>query len=137
MCFGFASSRLVRGMCFVLVAGLVVAPMGCSGGGGSSTPPSPPADVTAASQAGAVALSWNGAADATGYNVYRSTSPAPDATGEPVNGGTSVEGTAYTDDTAENGTRYYYRVTAVGDGGESEASSEVSARPFSTPPDRP
>lgn len=137
MCFGFASSRLVRGMCFVLVAGLVVAPMGCSGGGGSSTPPSPPADVTAASQDGAVALSWNGAADATGYNVYRTTASTSGTSGTPINGDAPVGQTAYTDDAAENGTRYYYRVTAVGDGGESEASSEVSARPFSTPPDRP
>jgi len=125
-------------MLLVLVAGLAVAPMGCSGGGGSSTPPpSPPAGVEASSQDGAVALTWEGAADATGYNVYRTTASASGVSGSPVNGGTPVGQTTYTDETAENGTRYYYRVTAVGEGGESDASSEVSARPFSTPPDRP
>jgi fibronectin type 3 domain-containing protein len=124
-------------MLLVLVAGLAVAPMGCSGGGGSSPPPPSPAGVEAASQDGAVVLTWEGTADATGYNVYRTTASASGVSGAPLNGDAPVGQTAYTDETAENGTRYYYRVTAVGDGGESGPSSEVSARPFSTPPDRP
>jgi fibronectin type 3 domain-containing protein len=49
-----------------------------------------------------------------------------------------VAETSYADTTAENGTKYYYRVTSVNpSGAESDASSEVEKTPFSSPPDRP
>ena len=141
MSFLFSSSRAVRGTFFVVLAGLLVGAMGCdSGGSGPGDPedgPTAPSAVQATSQDGAVELTWEESADATGYNVYRSTSSDPDARGNPVNGDAPVGQPSYTDNGVENGTRYYYRVTAVGDGRESGTSSEVSARPFPSPPDRP
>lgn len=117
-----------------MIAG-AVGLVGCDGGGASDAPAAP-TGVQATSQEGAVALRWEEAAGAEGYNVYRDTNSTSGVSGTPVNGETPIEQAAYTDDAVENGTRYYYRVTAVG-GGESEPSSEVSARPFPSPPDRP
>lgn len=127
-----ASPFRLRGL---LVLGLVVALMGCSGGGGSAPPPSPPTNVEATSQDGAVTLTWGAVSEASAYRVYRTTSSTSGVSGAPLRDGLS-EGT-FTDTSVENGTQYYYRVTAVGDGGESDPSSEVTVRPFPGPPDRP
>ena len=57
---------------------------------------------------------------------------------DPVNGGQLVSGESYTDTEVENGTTYYYRITAVNNSDtESEASSELEITPFSNPPDHP
>jgi len=71
-----------------------------------------------------VKLSWNGSAGATNYTINRS-----------VLAGSfhatvgSTAGTNYTDTGLVNGATYYYVVQAVGTGGESGNSSEVSATP--------
>jgi fibronectin type 3 domain-containing protein len=83
-----------------------------------------------------VALSWDAAAGAETYSVYRSTSSTGGAEGEPL--ATGIAETSFADSTAENGTKYYYRVTSVNPNGEeSGASNEVEKTPFSDPPDRP
>jgi fibronectin type 3 domain-containing protein len=95
-----------------------------------------PSGLEGTSQDSEVALSWDAAAGADTYSVYRSTSSTDGAEGEPL--ATGVAETSYSDSTAENGTKYYYRVTAVNpNGAESDASSEVEKTPFSDPPDRP
>jgi fibronectin type 3 domain-containing protein len=83
-----------------------------------------------------VALSWDAAGGADTYNVYRSTSSTDGAEGEPL--ATGVAETSYADTAAENGTKYYYRVTSVNPNGtESSASGEVEKTPFSEPPGQP
>ncbi|MCS3661495.1 fibronectin type III domain-containing protein [Salinibacter ruber] len=83
-----------------------------------------------------VTLSWDAAGGADTYNVYRSTSSTDGAEGEPLAAG--VADTSYSDTDAENGTKYYYRVTSVNpSGAESDASSEVEKTPFADPPNRP
>ncbi len=83
-----------------------------------------------------VALSWDAAAGADTYSVYRSTSSTDGAEGEPL--ATGAAEASYADTTAQNGTKYSYRVTSVNpNGAESDASSEVEKTPFSDPPDRP
>ncbi len=95
-----------------------------------------PSGLEGTSRDSEVALSWQGAAGADTYNVYRSTSSTSGAEGEPL--ATGVVEASYTDTTAQNGTTYYYRVTSVNpNGAESDASSEVEKTPFSDPPDRP
>jgi len=111
--------------------------MGCDGGGSSAEPPSPPTNLQATTTNGAVSLTWNGESAVSGYNVYRSTTADSGVGGTPVNGGSPLGQTEFTDASVEAGTRYYYRVTAVGEAGESEPSSEVSIRLFPSPPPRP
>lgn len=54
------------------------------------------------------------------YRVYRSTSSGVDTSGSPLDSG--IGSADYTDETAENGTKYYYVVTAVIEDGESAES---------------
>lgn len=92
---------------------------------GSSGPPLAPTGLAATPGNNQVALSWNGSAGATSYNVKRST----------VNGGpyttiaSGVTITTLTDSTAANGVTYFYVVSAVNAVGESADSSQVSATP--------
>ncbi len=101
-----------------------------------SIPFAAPSGLEGNSRDSEVALSWDAAGGADTYNVYRSTSSTDGAEGEPL--ATGVAETSYADTAAENGTKYYYRVTSVNSSGaESDASSEVEKTPFSDPPDRP
>lgn len=107
---------------------------------GDTTAPTSPQGLTATSGGSAIALDWNGvpADDLRGYNVYRSTSPIDNLSGREPLENSPVAGAEYTDESTENGTQYYYRVTAVDSSrNESEPSSEATATPFSDPPDRP
>jgi hypothetical protein len=78
-------------------------------------------------------ISWNAAAGATSYNVYRSTSSG----GEGTNPIGSTTGTSYTDAGLTSGppTLYYYTVAAVNGGTVSPQSAEtVSPTPPRTSP---
>ena len=95
-----------------------------------------PSGLAGTSRDSEVALSWDAAGGADTYNVYRSTSSTDGAEGEPL--ATGVSETSYADGTAQNGTKYYYRVTSVNpSGAESSASSEIEKTPFSEPPGQP
>jgi len=109
-----------------------------SDGGGPAAPASP-TGLSATSQDGAVGLDWEAVSSAEGYRVYRSTTSGVDASGSPLE--TGLGSSEYLDGSAENGTKYYYVVTAVategGESAESNPSDEVEKTPFSDPPDRP
>lgn len=103
--------------------------------------PNTPSGLTAASGEGEVALTWNTVEPVdsyvVSYSVYRTTASGDALPDAPL--ATGVSGGSYTDGEVENGTTYYYRVTATTRSGEaeSEASNEAAATPFATPPDRP
>ena len=88
---------------------------------------------------GAADLEWDDVDGADSFNVYRDTTSGVDAGGSALE--TEVTETSFTDDTAENGTTYFYVVTALanegGETAESDPSGEVEVIPFSDPPDRP
>jgi len=146
-----SSSPLIDGM-MTLMLGLVLSTslMGCDAVGAvededdtSDEDPSAsvetPQGLQATATDNAVELEWDGVDGATGYHVYRSTASFTDL-GEAttVSGDSPVSEASYADDTAANGTTYYYRVTAAGESGaESDASGEVAATPLPEPPDRP
>jgi fibronectin type 3 domain-containing protein len=87
-------------------------------------PPAAPTGLTAAPGNNQVTLSWTASAGATSYKIYRGAS-----NGETLLASPAGSGTTYTDLTAANGTTYYYKVSAVGAGGEGNLSTEVSATP--------
>jgi fibronectin type 3 domain-containing protein len=120
----------------LLVAGLA----GCSavGAGGEDAPPAP-RDLAATPSDGTVTLAWASVEAAAGYHVYRSdTSFAELTEATKVSGESPLGEAAYADSTLINGSAYYYRVTAVGEGdAESDASGEASATPLPAPPARP
>ncbi len=88
--------------------------------------PAIPMGVSAAAGDGSVTLSWTAVSGATSYNVYWSATP-----GVTTGNGTKLTGVAnpYAHTGRTNGTTLYYVVTAFGPGGESGASSQVSATP--------
>jgi len=112
---------------------------GGNGNGGGPAAPAAPTGLSATSQDAAIGLDWDAVSGADTYRVYRSTSSGVDASGSPLDSG--IGSADYVDDTAENGTKYYYVVTAVatesGESAESDPSNEVEKTPFSDPPDRP
>lgn len=99
-------------------------------------PPAAPTNLVATAGDGQVGLGWdaNLEVDLAGYNLYADTSSPVSTAGAPVNGGTLITDTSYTDTGLTNGTTYYYVVTAVDfDDEESGASNEASATPDVAP----
>ncbi|MEO8806271.1 MAG: hypothetical protein ABI433_09320, partial [Burkholderiaceae bacterium] len=86
------------------------------------TVPATPAGVNVSAGNALVTVTWNAAARATSYNIYRSTTAG--SQGTKVGNSTS---TSYADGAVTNGATYYYVVTAVNAAGESPASSQSAA----------
>lgn len=100
------------------------------GGTPQNTGPSAPTGVTATPGNQQVTISWTAVAGATGYYIYYRTSPGV----TPSNGSPIFDtATPYTLSFLNNGTTYYFVVSAVGSGGEGVPSAEVNATPQDTP----
>ncbi len=99
--------------------------------------PAAPTTLAATPGDGSVALAWAAVSGATSYNVYwsRAAGVTPGGAGATKIG--NVTSTSYSHVGLVNGDRYYYVVTAVNSGGESKASSEVSAAPQAPAPGAP
>jgi hypothetical protein len=100
-----------------------------AGGSGSITvqPPSPPdapSNVAALSGDTQVTLSWAVAPRASGYNIKRS-----DTSGGPYTQVGTVAGTSFVNTGLNNGSTYYYVITATNSIGESPNSAQVVGRP--------
>ena len=105
----------------------------------SAAPPPPPDNVRAATQeSGAVKLTWDAPDDATvtGYRIDRRSAANPSdqqrSAGGPRDNHTLVEDTgsadtSYTDQSAEKGVEYEYRVSARNEAGAGEGSDWVRA----------
>jgi uncharacterized protein (DUF1800 family) len=89
-------------------------------------PPAAPTGVVATPGDKLVTLTWTPVAGAAGYNIYRGPESNLEAT-VPMAAG--VASPTFADRAVENGSRYYYKLTAVNGGGESSGSAEVNATP--------
>ena len=102
-----------------------------------ATPPAAPTGLAATAGDGSVDLDWNDNTDPdlASYSVKRATTTGGPYT--PIASGVAVS--AYTDNTATNGTTYFYVVSAVDTGSnESSNSTEALATPAdATPPAAP
>jgi hypothetical protein len=96
------------------------------------TPPPAPSTLVATAGNAQVLLNWSASSGATSYTIKRS---LVHGTGY-ANVTTGVTDVMFTDTGLQNGTPYYYVVTATGPGGESAPSNEASATPQG-PPDPP
>lgn len=86
--------------------------------------PDAPTGLSATAGDQQVRLSWNAVSDATSYNIKRSA-----VSGGPYDAIATATNTSYTDTGLNNGTTYYYVVTAQNSAGESGNSNEASATP--------
>ncbi len=95
-----------------------------------TVPPGQPQGIIANEGIGRVELTWNAAEamDTKGYTVKRATSPGGPYT--TVASWTNRTNPAYTDTDVDNGTMYYYVVSANNDAGDGPESVEVSATPM-------
>jgi len=97
----------------------------------SATPaPSAPINITASPESGQVRVSWHPPSEATSYDIYYSTARPVSKTS-----GTRVPGvkSPHVVSPLENGTAYYFVVTASNAKGESTTSFEASAVPAAAP----
>ena len=97
-----------------------------------ATAPAAPALTSAAPGNGSVTLSWtpasSGGSSVTGYRVYRGTTSG----GETLVASLADQ-TTFADSAVENGTTYYYVVSALNAVGEGATSNELAATPATTP----
>jgi lysophospholipase L1-like esterase len=93
--------------------------------GTGSTPAAPTGLTASVISSSQVNLSWNSVSGATGYNLYRGTSSGGESS-TPVNGGTPLTTTSYSDTGLSASTTYYYIVKAVNSSGSSGASNEAT-----------
>ncbi len=87
----------------------------------NSQPPAP-TNLRVSGGSGSAVLNWSLAANATNYNIKRSTGGAYTTIASTTN-------LSYTDTTARAGTNYYYAVSAVNPSGESSISVPVLVTP--------
>jgi len=92
-----------------------------------SSPSAPPVPTNLAATVGntLINLSWTGNNYATSYSVYRSTTSGSGFTAI----ATGLSTTSYQNTGLTNETTYYYKVSAIGAGGESDLTAEISAKP--------
>jgi len=124
---------LPTALTILLTAALMAVAAGCGGAGANggddgdqAVVPAAPTGLEATPTDGEVSLSWDAADNAESYNVYRATESGVEPT-DPVAAGRT--GTSYADTDVENGTTYFYVVTAVADE-EGDPSSEAEGTPF-------
>ena len=91
----------------------------------------PPTGLIATAGESSVSLKWDAAPGASGYSVFRGTTPGGEDLQNPV--ASALENPAFTDSGLANGHAYYYVVTATNQYGSSNSSQEASATPLAAP----
>jgi len=94
-----------------------------------TTTPNQPTALSPTAGNGSVTLNWSAPSGVspTAYNIYRGSASG----GETLYASPSGTGTSYTDSSANNGTLYYYKVTALN--GSCESAFSGAPETFATP----
>ena|SRR3990167_10518530 len=95
--------------------------------GSTAAAPSAPANFAAAAGSTQVDLTWSGISDILRYHIYYSTSSP--VTNSDTRIQVNASSTSYTVSGLTNGVTYYFKLAAVGPGGESALTDESSAVP--------
>ena len=107
----------------------------------SATPQGPPRAPTGLSLSAGntqVSARWNSVGNASTYTLYYSESSISNLTAAGVTAVPNLAATSHTVTALNNGTTYYFKVTATHAGGQGAASAEASAMPQLPPaPDAP
>ncbi len=92
-------------------------------------PPAAPTALAASAGDASVTLDWadNSDEDLKGYNVFRGAADPVATTGTPLNGGTVLTESTFTDTTAANDTTYRYVVVAIDNADQKSAASASAA----------
>ena len=98
-------------------------------------PPAGPINLTATGGDRLVTLGWTPVTGATSYRVYRGT--ATNAQGATAISPLDLATSAFVDNTVSNGTTYFYKVTAVRNGGGERRAPPRPARCRKAPPRPP
>lgn len=129
-------AHAIRRFSFGLLIALVA---GCGGGGGggdagsNNNPPSRPVGAVVSAGNAANTLQWNSVTGATNYHIYWNTVSGTGVSGTKMSNVSSP----YTHTSLQNGTTYYYVITAANSAGESAPSVEISGTPAVPPPGAP
>ena len=94
-----------------------------------TTPPAQVTDLSAVAYSNSTHLYWTNVAGAVTYNVYRGVTAGGESSTPIATGLTSAP---YIDNTAVNGTTYFYIIKGVNAAGIGPASNEVSVTPVNT-----
>lgn len=97
--------------------------------GSTASPPSTPANFTATPGNEEVILAWDAVSDILRYHIYYDTSTGVTTSDTRIQ--IDSDQVTHTLTGLTNGTTYYFKVAAVGSGGESTLSAEKSATPTS------
>ncbi len=119
----------MRPTCKTILTAAVLALSLSAGADARPTLLAAPQDLTATAAYRQTTLAWSASIGARGYDIYRGTAPGREGDVPIVRG---VTAPPYVDAGLANGTRYYYKVRAVGEAAPSAASAEASAMPQSS-----
>lgn len=95
--------------------------------GSDAAAPSTPTGLAAEAGDGEINLTWNSVADIIRYHLYYDNETGVDNTNTRIQ--IDSDQVSYTLTGLDNGTTYYFKIAAVGPGGESALSAEVSVAP--------
>ena len=129
---GQSGFLLTRWLCTLIFSALWLTGFSLFAFAQAPQPPATPIGLTAQASATTANLTWTPVTGATTYNLYRSTTAGGEGT-TPFLTGLPASPAAYADTGLAISANYYYKIAAVGPGGQSGQSPEAHAQTVPAP----